>query len=344
MKKLVTLLLVLALALGMSTASFAVINKVPTPDDLAEVGFAGDPESETIIYDDLAPIPGEVISIPLQEGAFTGTIGNTEDEIAAPYTSKMLRDVSLRTRIAKGASALDHVSLVFDRITEDYEGAGANIEIEFVSPFRSNNTDGLDFSFWVYPVVDGRVWNYETYGQYFEGNLCNEVTDVTAGTDYIDMYNGKIANVVDSVRNLEYDLGPEDNESTVMVVGRAVKGAKYWGVANTNISDAQDAVMTQYKIDQVFNLDVINLDKVADHVKLDVDGTSWVYDADLKYLGRGGDNLSFSPVYYISANEIIVEEEVPEDLGGDDLVIDPPITGGYDDAPAGPFDNPSTGK
>jgi hypothetical protein len=258
------------------------------------------------------------------------------------FLKKDLPKVVGRTRISKGAGTIKTAELNFG-------GAGdtARVYIEFVKPFKNNDPDGQEFDVWVYPVVDGKAWPYEEYGRNFTGTLKNPVTDVDDATNYIDMYTGNIANILEQVRVLEYDLGPESSAHDVTIFGRAVKGQKYWGVANNEVSDEDDALMTQYDIDQVYHLSVIGLDKVATNVELaTATKDDFVFDGELKFLGMGNSNtIPFRETYYIADHMIEVEadeEPIEEDEELDPLVV-PPETGGDVSAPAGIFDNPSTG-
>jgi hypothetical protein len=225
----------------------------------------------------------------------------------------------------------------------------ATLEVQFINPFPSNSLDGTDFDFTLFPVVDGNAWDDEIYGFNIIGTLKNEVTEIDDTYDYVDMYTGHIADVQENIREIAYDLGPARNDHEVIVVGRAIKGQRYWAVANTTpVNDAEVDKMDANDIDIVYHLDQRGgLDKVADHVELRTPfATDYVFDKDLKFLGMGDAELPYQDTYYVADHMIEVaaeEEPLEEDEETDPLVV-APETGGDDvSAPAGIFENPSTG-
>jgi hypothetical protein len=260
------------------------------------------------------------------------------------YAKRDLPKVVARTRISKGANTIKTADLVYDD--------NARVKIEFVNPFPSNNTDGQEFDIWVYPVVDGTAWDYEQYGINWVGTLENYANDVDAATDYIDMYTGQIAVMLDTVRAIRYDMGPGANSSDIVVVGRGIKGQKYWGVANNTVSETDADNMDLHDIDQVFHLDQRGgLDKVAAYVEVNsATKDDYIFDGSLQFLGMGDSKtIPYRDTYYVADHMIEVEaEDEPLEEGIDEEAEDPlvgvPETGGDSvSAPAGIFDNPSTG-
>jgi hypothetical protein len=275
---------------------------------------------------------------------FTNLTANSTIPAAAGtgYAKRDLPKVVARTRISKGANTIKTADLIYD----DH----ARVKIEFVNPFPSNNTDGQEFDIWVYPVVDGTAWDYQLYGINWVGTLKNYSNDVDAATEYIDLYTGQIAVMVDTVRAIRYDMGPGANGSDIVVVGRGIKGQKYWGVANTTVSETDADNMDLHDIDQVFHLDQRGgLDKVAAYVEINTaTKDDYIFNGSFEFLGMGGSKtIPYSDTYYIADHMIEVEaEDEPLEEGTDeeaDPLADPPETGGDVSAPAGIFDNPSTG-
>jgi hypothetical protein len=316
------------------------------------IGTPGSPGSTTTTTNEFLqakaisdfPTKGTYNSVRDRKAAWYASLGfmnfdgNTKVTVYG-YAKKDLPKVVGRTRISKGANTIKAADLVYDD--------NARVKIEFVDPFPSNNTDGQEFDIWVYPVVDGKAWPYEEYGINWTGTLKNYNNEVDAATDYLDLYTGQIAVMVDTVREIRYDLGPGPNESDVVLVGRGIKGQKYWGVANNTVSETDAANMDQYDIDQVYHLDQRGgLDKVTDHVLLgSATKDDFVFDGELKYLGMGNAKLPYAATYYIADHmiEVAAEEEPTEEDEELDPLVVPPETGGDISAPAGIFDNPSTG-
>jgi hypothetical protein len=266
------------------------------------------------------------------------SLGMTYADAEAPwgYQKKDLPKVVARTKISKGSNVIKTADLVFDPT--------ARVKIEFVNPFKSNNPDGQAFDIWVYPVVDGKSWDHEKYGVNFNGTLKNETVNVDAATNYVDLYNGYIAKMDANVRNVKFDLG-----SDIVVIAKAHKGAKYWGKANQDVSETDIENMDKYDINAVYHLDVLGgLDKGTSNVEIaGLTKSDYIFDGSLKFLGTGDSKtIPFAETYYVADKMIEVASE-EEPVENTDEETDPlalaPQTGGDISAPAGLFDNPSTG-
>lgn len=337
MKKALALLLVVVLALGMSTTAFATVTKSPmqaAPDWTGKGGDLGE-----IIADKDISVFFDLLQADFGTTGWDATYEYSSGGVVKTDITKS--KLTLRTKIAKGSVAIDEVKF-------DYSGTAiapntgngtlktAKVEIAFIHPFKNNNTDGLDFDITIYPVLDGKA--YPDNGANYTGTYKNNETNVDADTYYVDMSYGAIAVVDEYAKEVEYDLG-----EGVSLFGKAIKNAKYWGVADTEPNEAQDEVMTKYDIDSIYTMSTIGLAGVCNYVKLnDADPSAYVYDGNLKYLGRANEKLAYADVYYLSSKQLDVEDEeepaddtdppeAPEDLGGD----------GY---PDNVNDNPGTGK
>ena len=357
MKKVLSLLLVLTLVLGMSVTSFAA----PAPTILSGFDENGNREIDLD-----AQLPGDSYSFPLTTTNITSPAGNLTGKTALTVASVGTNSTGgalikaafpklvSRTRVSKGANAIKKAELDWDAtypLTAGRSGGknSARIVIEFVKPFKNNNTDGQAFDIWVYPVLDGKAYDYEDFGVHFFGTLKNETVPVDAATNYVDLYTGNIATIDETVRNIEYDLGPDGSDHDIVLVGRGVKGAKYWGVANQDVSETDADYMDEHDIDAVYHLSVLGgLDKVTNNVLINTASKDdYIFDGELKFLGMGNSKtIPFAETYYIADHMIEVaadaEPEEGEDEEVDPLVV-PPETGGTVAAPAGIFDNPSTG-
>jgi uncharacterized protein YxeA len=343
MKKVLSLALVLVIALGMSVTSFAAISV----DKDNGTGFSKIAADQYVNLGEKVA-PGHSETYKITDGAFkiTGDDKNANDQsiIASVtasngYVKKALPKVVARTRIAKGSNVIDKIDITYnsDKL--------AQLEIKFVKPFKNNNPDGQEFDIWVFPVVDGRTWKYDEKGINFVGTLKNDSFTVDAETEYADLYNGDIAKIDANVRNVKFDLG-----SDVTVIAKGYKGQKFWGKANQDVSEADLENMSKYDIAAVYHLDVLGgLDKAANNVVIaSATKDDYIFDGSLKFLGMGDSkSIPFAETYYVSDKMIeVVSEEEPADAAteGDlDPLALPPVTGGDSSAPAGIFDNPSTG-
>jgi hypothetical protein len=369
MKKVLSLLLVFALVLGMSVTSFAKTNNATTDDGFSVFNTSfGDASTyggggADIDLGDVIAYKGQTFSFYLATSAFTpsteGTLTTAEKAAQTAYYAPkataglgkaFMKGVTSRWRVAKGSNVIDKAELSYAKpsgVNTDI----ARIEVKFVNPFPTANKDGTAFDFWVYPVVGGTIQPYDTKGVHIYGTLKNEVVAIDSAWDYVDLYTGIIADVTETIRNVKYSLGPDgssNNNDDVVLVGRGVKGQKYWGRANSDISDTDADYMDKYDVTQVYHLTMLGgLDKVTDHVLLNTaTKDDFVFDGELHYLGKGNDKLPVATTYYIAPAMIELpsdEEPVPEDEEAEDPLVTAPITGGDISAPAGIFDNPSTG-
>jgi hypothetical protein len=356
MKRALSLVLVLVLALGMSVTSFAAISVNDDPAKNNDTGFSDlkktSDGSSAGIYNDLGTVyaGSPSFTYKLAKGAFSVSAGDKASDsekavvntITASngYLKKALPKVVARTRIAKGSNIIDKIDITYnsDKL--------AQLEVKFVNPFKNNNPDGQEFDIWVFPVVGGKAWDYETKGINFTGTYKNDCFTVDAQTDYADLYNGYIAKIDANVRNVKFDLGND-----ITVNAKAYKGQKFWGKANQDVKEADIANMDKYpSIMAVYHLDVLGgLDKAANNVVIaSANNEDYIFDGSLKFLGMGDSkNLPFSETYYVSSKMIeVVSEEEPIEANTDeeaDPLVLAPQTGGEVSAPAGIFDNPSTG-
>ncbi len=357
MKKVVSLLLVAVLALGMSTMAFAAGVKVvkdPTANPgsytpaYAGSNVTGAPGSQIIDFTDSARAGDEKFAeMPLVGGTTTFF---TLDSTTATYTATAgltkaaasQAKVTMKTRISKGSAAIDKIELNYGAT-----GNTARIKVALVNPFVSNNEDGLEFEATAYILVDGKSW-LDIAPLSIAGTLKNVLddTNVDKDTTYFDFSDGKtIMKPTELVKSMEYYLG-----ENVSVFGRALKNAKYYAVAKTSTTDADDANILKYDLDGVYHIKAVNLASVASYVTLgDADATQYIYDGDMKYLGRGNDHLPYAETYYLSAKELdtdaSTDEEEPTDESSDEEPVAPnPGTGADDNYPTNVNDNPGTGR
>ncbi len=355
MKKVLSLLLVLVLAMSMSTVAFAytVAAEAAATDGFAQLQTGGrilTTPDEIDLGDDIKPDDAATF-YPILGTSFviTGENANERAVLANAATTgnfipwRAARDIKLRTRVSTGSIAIRDVQFLERDITGGAQNV-AGIRVRFAQRLKTVDEDGVDFEFTVYPAVDGDTWDYEEKGMTFTGTVVNDVVEIDSDTAYVDLYNHMIAQAEEAISDIDYDFGPEDGDHTVIVHGRAANGASYWGYSTTDATTAQEKVMSEHNIDVVYNLDYIGIDRVAKYVTLDVDPETYIYDADLNYLGRGSSELKLSKVYYVSYHEIVAADEPEEEFPENDIDLPaPPADTGAWGAPEGPFENPSTG-
>lgn len=384
MKKLAVLFLALVLCVSMSTAAFADYEILKDEDDWG--GFSvmldekGALQTEDIDLEEVEP-GSEFWFYPTFQGKaddFTdlgtpddsNSFGFDTDDLSSSekkkilepvnaedvYLFKSLADVKLRIRIKSGKEAIRDIELLEDDDFGDAEDV-AGIRLRVVEHLRSTDDDGVEFEAVVTPIVKGGTWDDDDKGMLIFGTVMNEFVDIDDDTGYIDLYDNIVAVAEEKISEIEYDLGPKDSDNLLSVHGRAVSDASYWGYATHDATEAQEELMARHDIELVYNLDYLNLDKVAEHVTIDVDEDAYIYDEDLDLLGRGDDELPLTKVYYVAYEELESEpwdeqddedeyEDEPEgDTPADDF--DPPDPADYRvsyGAPEGPFENPSTGR
>lgn len=322
MKKVVSLLLVVVLALGMATVGFAkptnaingfVPNRFAASSGVIERDWGDkNPGFSDTIY------------------TFTTADFTYDGAYTAVLTKKFMTDskIVVKNTIRAGSKALDEVKL------DNVANVGVALKLSLIDPFVS--TGDMDFEYRVYLQIDG-TRTQDEFCVYVTGNLANPVIEVDTEDDYVDLSQGHVAEALAYIKAIEVDLGNE-----VYIHTKFFNGKKYYGIAETEPEDSDDEILDKYpSIDQVITLKTVGLNAAGKIVELrDFGSEYFVYNKDLKLLGKANEKLEYSTKYYLSATELAVaDDEEPGDEPGEEPE-EGPETGGE----ANVNDNPGTGR
>lgn len=274
-------------------------------------------------------------------GEIVGALTSASNGINADNTDLTSSDISKAKIDFRANKRLG--GQVFEGITWDKKNG--RIKIEFVDVLAT--TKDVDYEVELYLTVDGKA--QRDYILTLDGTVSNDVENTDSDYDYLYLGDGTVAEADEGARNVEIDLGND----VIIRDARLTKGKKYFGVATTKTTTADDDMMDEYPtIKEAITIKHQNLTSVGGYVDLSDYGKDYyVYDADLNYLGKSGGKLTFSTKYYLSTEELdvagddieepgeIEEPEEPEEPGEED-----PGTGGDGGSPSSnPNKNPDTG-
>lgn len=324
MKKILALLLVTVLALGMCTVSFAASAKVGGYIS----GLSGDVQDYAGADTELKA--GREYFFPIAAADLVDTDGKAW---GATVTAKQLKDskVTIKSSHKTGSQYIDKVEIV------DVSGA-ANIKFKIIDPVVS--TKEIDYEYNFHLVFD-KTRSDKIRMYHISGQIVNDIIHVNDSDDYVDLSKGHIAEADSYIKAIECDLGNE-----VYIHTKLFNGKKYYGVADGDISDEDDAVMTKYpEINAVINIKAIGLNVAGNIVELrDYGSETYVYDKDMKYLGTANNLLPYSAKYYLADKKVnsssdTAEEEEEEEEDGEDVPEDD-----YVPSSSNINDNPGTGR
>lgn len=349
MKKLLSLLLVLVMALGMATTAFAAsgwtllgfceesmdkynYNSYVWPEleqgeievkDLGSFWNTG-----TLELGDIEP--GEVLWFELYtmdlewEGPdgeiynnYGGKLFYTDDEgndhRPPDVTLRDLRRAGLQcsVQVASGSSNMDGRRFNPTRDVEfSLEGNTLLFKIPFIEEFVSTEDGDFEFIF-SFKFKDSEF----RYDITVVGTMTNPVIPVYANHDYVDLSSGCIAEAEEFNENIEADLG-----NGVSIFTKFFKGKKYYGTATRTDDAKDDIVFEKYPdIDNILHLNTIGLNSTGDVVKLSTDYAKYhVYDAQFNYLGTADQMLPYSDTYYLANKKLDIEDEEADDAGEDE--------------------------
>lgn len=184
----------------------------------------------------------------------------------------------------------------------DLSTKDGRIEFRIVTELVS--TTDYDFECIVYVTIDGKRQNDEEIT--ITGNVANLETEVYADYDYVDTSKGYVAVAEDFVSKIEVDLG-----NGVSIFTKFFKGKKYYGTSTRDADEADDVVFSKYPdVDNVVTLKTVGLNSTGDIVKLDTDYAGYfVYDSNMKYLGKATEMLPYSTKYYLANRQLNVVDE-----------------------------------
>lgn len=331
MKKLLSIALAAALAVGMGAISFAASYKAG--DQVNPLAGGGTIDMET-----LHPYSEPEYKIDLTYGLFSGDLP-TGKAAGDKMTAADLRNskLTVRTKVAEGTKAIKSV---------DIDTSNSQVRVKWADELVG--VGEVKFDFIVYLSVDNK--RRDNLGVTFVGTLENELTEVHADDDYIDLSEGQVAEAEEFVPKVEVDLG-----NGVSVFTKLFKGKKYYGTASRVVDESDDVVLTKYPdVDNIITLKTVGLNSTGDIVKLGVDYSDYyVYDAGMQYLGQATDMLPFSAKYYLANQKLDVAGADNADDTDDESIYDDEDTsvdgesggeeGEYPEDVYDPTANPNTG-
>ncbi|WRS28718.1 hypothetical protein U6B65_06180 [Oscillospiraceae bacterium MB08-C2-2] len=305
---LATVLMIHAGSLVSFASSFGRIDGFSEEHTLEEVfslGQSGD-------YDDLEVRPGDEIRIPLTADMFTWSTGRTPLPLETLRMSEAKRDIRVRTRKQAGSVTLDYVQLETDVFAgKPFFAAGSTsktgkttyISVMFAEEFVS--TKDQNFVYDIDLLIDGKT--NENYTITLTGKMMVDLMEFDAGTDYIYMAEGIVAEATDSVRGVSFDLG-----QGVVVKKNTQEGKKYY--ATCSIKYPYDAGFEEdfpevYPVmDFVYALKTVNMrEGGGGQVTLTPPGDVefyYVYGDDMRYLGTSKETLPFSEYYFMCKEKV----------------------------------------
>lgn len=320
MKKVVSLLLASALVVGMSTVSFAAPKAAGYAAGVTGIEYTGIElhAGDAINFEIPALVDGSSPAVPI-----------------AQATAKEVKNakVTVRSSLKSGSKFIDEFKIDDAVPTGSVAGTPkkACIVFSIVDPFVS--TGDVEFNYFFYLNFDGKRNNDVEF--HADGEIKINAIDVGSDDDYVDLSKGWVADVGSYVKDIEVDLGAE-----VYLHTKLFNGKKYFGVANNDVAEEDDTMMSKYpSIENVINLTTIGLNAAGNIVELRDYGTGYVYDKDMKYLGRANERLPYATKYYVSSTEIASADDAEEGEDGE-----APEDGGEGEAPTNVNDNPGTGR
>jgi hypothetical protein len=334
MKKTLCLFLVLTLSLGLTAIAFAAGTNAKITGmsgDLA-LGYSGSGGG----YADLGevyPQDERVEYIHLYDTMFSWDNGDVPVVTPSQLTPAQIRGARLDVRTAiRNTKVIDSVKL---------DQRESRIEVKFKDEYAG--TKEIDFELDVSLTVDGK--RQDDHGLTFTGTFTNPVIELYDGADTVDISDGSVALAVDAVSKLEADIG-----NGVTIKTRLSKDKRIYGVADTTPGSADDDLMNENKdISDVINLKTEGFNASSSTVKLGSEYRGlFVYDKDLAYLGKAGDDLPFLDKYYLSSKELESADDLSD--GEDEPFEDPaenaegPVSLFDDTYPVNVNSNPGTGR
>jgi len=238
--------------------------------------------------------PGTILEYPLTADMFawSGTPGQAGD----PVTTAQLRQSNITVRhSAAGSQILKEITLS----TMQYNGqTTASVRIEFAEELVSVNA--LPFRLTIFLSIRG-TRNAASEITLF-GDFENEEVTIDSGTNFASLAGGKVLSVAGSghIASLEIDMG-----DGVRLFTRASGGMKYYATARNRITTADNAILARFPdIVTIVRLRTVNVSQAGSRVSLRDIGDYHVYDAAGNYLGRTGELVAFSEVYYLTGERV----------------------------------------
>jgi len=333
MKKTLSMLLVLALTLCLTTAAFAMSGDARITGMIQGLGLGYSSGSGgSADLGDVYPQDERVEYITLYDSMFSWDSELTDSAAPAKLTASQIRSAQLDVRSTKQNSK------VIDSIT--LNSRESRIEVKFKKEYIG--TKEIDFDFDVYLTIDGR--RQSDYAMNFSGTFGNQVIELYSDYGSVDISDGCVAEAQEYISKLEVDIG-----NGVTITTRISKDKRVYGTATLTPDSGDDEVMREYKdISDVLTLRTVGLNGAGSTVRLGAEYRGcYVYGKDLEYLGKGGDELPYADKYYLSSIKLDIPDDESESefskapVESDNEPSTPSTT---DQFPPNVNHNPSTGR
>ena len=288
MKKLLSIMLAVVLALGLATVGFAASAEDRIVKAIKPIDSYNSPDLYSIS-------PGDKIIYPLTADMFSWSSGTT-GATKGPVTRTQISRAGVRV-VASGnnTSAIKNVSIKYQNASVTGNKLTAVVEVEFISPLVSTSSKDFDCNLFL------QIKNRQPDSRIrMQGTMLNKSVSVDSRDDYVNLSGGKILDAKASIRNMDIDLG-----NGIALVTNVFSGQKYYGYSSTDITPDDDKVLSKYpSVSTVLKLQTVGLKKTGNYVDLTQYSGSYIYNAEGKYLGTGTGYVSYSTVYYLSDKDL----------------------------------------
>lgn len=375
MKKLLSLVLAVAMVLGMTTVAFAADNDittgnykiieqqdlvwdssdtppfaVPTAQAIDNAEFYDN--DHVIAYDD----DQEVFYFPILYSADAGTTPFAPIEKGTALARDL--DVTAKVRVSSGSNAIEKVNTGYVKIKDTKTPSpAADKEVLAVRVYVSEtlvSVKDLDFKAIVTLYSDGKkIKDSEVT---IEGNVENYVQE-DLDSDYdgesVSIEDGYVFEVIEYIKDLEIEVTEE-----ISLQGRFFK-KDYYVNYTQEPSNADADLIAKYDVENFYEFQTINIGGDT-KVKFDYSDSLYAYTTDeegaLVYVGRTKEALPFYSKYFIATKELdlpAAEEPAVEEPTVEEPVVEEPAdlgneTDGGDEVAEAPSEannfNPGTGR
>lgn len=335
MKRFVSILLVLMLALGLAPTAFAAaggkITGILKP-------FADDQTGITIQ-------PGQVLEFPLTADMFSWEDGTGEKK--EPVSKTKLNSAKVAPKVSytlnKSKNYVEKIDISTKGFSVTDNEKTAYVRVTFSDSIGAS--DEVDFSFVVYLTYNNN--RIKDSAVEFEGTISPETILVSADEPYVDISDGEVAEAEEYIRSIDLHIG-----EGIIIRTKMMQDKKYSGKAESVVSEEDSEVLDTYpEIDTVYTLRGTNIS--SGKVIFEMDDKYYVYDADGKYAGTTNDELKYSNKFYLATEKIDLRssKKNDDDDDDDDEIIPADDYVDYEDVPtptnqqsgSNPNDNPGTG-
>ena len=285
--KILPIVLAVAMLLSMVVVASAAPGQNARITGMAEpivIGFSG-----STSLGDIAPQDRVVLHIDLTDTMFTWNDHTPNPRDPAAIPSSVLRRDRVDARVTGNTNIIERVSV---------NAAHSRIEVEFVRTLVG--TRGVDFVFYVIPVIGGR--QHRDYAVTFDGTFANPEFGVWDNTDREDISDGSIAYAQETIREITFEVG-----AGMTITTRMQSGSRMFAVATFEPDNRDLTVFNDHpSIREVINLRHSGFPNSA-IVRLDsIFGNYFVYGANGNFLGRGNEDLPLGNKFYLSTSRLEV--------------------------------------